>query len=279
MSANADQQEFWTNTVGADWVALQAVMDASFQPVLDLVLESAGLAPRQSVLDIGCGAGTSTVQSADLVGAQGRVLGADISQTLLDRANLLAQDRAHVQFVHADAQTHAFERQAFDHMISRFGVMFFDDSTAAFVNIARALRPGAKITMACWGPAPDNPWFMLPAQEAQAHLGKPPKADRSLPGPFAFEDQGRVIALLQAAGLREVTATTHHILLTPPGDAEAFADQQSVIGPVNGIIAHFNGSDADRAAIRARIIVACARFETPQGLRVPANINLFEARA
>lgn len=277
MTDNADQREFWSNKVGTDWVALQAVMDAAFQPVLDLVLDRAGMTPGQSVLDVGCGAGTSSLQAADLVGPDGHVIGADISDTLLNQARSLAADRPQVSFVHADAQTHAFAPQSFDHLISRFGVMFFEDSVAAFANMALAMRPGAKITVACWGPAPNNPWFMMPAKAAQAHLGKPPKTDRSLPGPFAFEDQDRVTDILRAAGLREVTATTHNLLLTPQGDAGDFADQQAVIGPVKGIIEHFNGTDQDRVAIRERIIAACAPFQTPDGLRVPADINLFEA--
>ncbi len=278
MSGNADQRAFWSETVGPDWVALQGVMDASFQPVLDLVLDKAGLKPGRSVLDIGCGAGTSTLQAADKVGSDGSAVGADISDTLLARARILAHDRANVDFVLADAQTHAFTPQAFDHLISRFGVMFFGDSVQAFANMAKSLRPGATVTMACWGPAPNNPWFMTPAKAAQSVLGQPPKADRTLPGPFAFEDQARVVTMLQAAGLRDVSATTCNLLLTPPGDAAAFADQQAVIGPVKGIIDHFNGTDADRAAIRDRIIEACAPFETPDGMRVPADINLFEAR-
>lgn len=278
MSGNADQREFWTNTVGTDWVALQGVMDASFQPVLDLVLARAGLRSGQSVLDVGCGAGTSSLQAADLVGPEGTVVGADISGTLLARANTLAEGKPNVSFVNADAQTHAFAPQSFDHLISRFGVMFFADSVAAFSNMARALRPGAKVTMACWGAAPRNPWFMMPAKAAQARLGQPPKADRSLPGPFAFEDRDRVTAILRTAGLRDVKASSHSILLTPPGDAGDFADQQAVIGPISGIIAHFNGTDTDRAAIRAAIIEGCAAFQTPDGLRIPADINLFEAR-
>lgn len=278
MSGNDAQREFWSNKVGGDWVALQGIMDASFQPVLDLVLERADLKRGQSVLDIGCGAGTSSLQAADLVGSNGSVLGADISDTLLARAGTLAKDRPNVSFISADAQTHPFEAGSFDHLISRFGVMFFADSIAAFANMARALRPGAKITMACWGPAPNNPWFMTSAKAAQSILGQPPKADRSLPGPFAFEDQGHVTAMMQAAGLRDVSATTHNLLLTPPGDAAAFADQQSVIGPVKGMIEHFNGTAADSAAIRATIIESCAQFQTPQGLRIPADINLFEAR-
>ncbi|MQA13973.1 MAG: hypothetical protein GEV09_07300 [Pseudonocardiaceae bacterium] len=42
--------------------------------------------------------------------------------------------------------------------MSRFGVIFFDDPTAAFANIARALRPGGRLAFLCWQDVARNEW-------------------------------------------------------------------------------------------------------------------------
>src|SRR4029453_11787115 len=53
-------------------------------------------------------------------------------------------------YVQADAQTHPFPAAHFDMCISRFGTTFFTDPVAAFANIGRALRPGARLVLLVW---------------------------------------------------------------------------------------------------------------------------------
>lgn len=271
---NTDQAEFWSTTAGENWVACQAAMDTLLAPVLDLVLDHAKLQPGEHVLDIGCGAGTSTAQAARQVGVSGSATGLDISDTLLAQARQQYGNSA--SFVLADAQTHAFDPGQSDILISRFGVMFFADNVAAFANMARALKPGGRMILAAWGPAPNNPWFMIPAQVAAARLGKLPKTDRTLPGPFAFEDQARVVDILARAGLNDITAKTHRLHLTPQNGVEGAATLCCQIGPAEKALRHFEASQNDRDAIRADIADAFKPFDGPT-LRIPADINLFTA--
>ncbi|KFE36551.1 methyltransferase [Thioclava atlantica] len=51
----------------------------------------------------------------------------------------------YVVFHRADAQPHMFEADVFDLMISRFGVLFFDDPVPAFRKIGGVLRPGGRM--------------------------------------------------------------------------------------------------------------------------------------
>ncbi|MDX8348796.1 methyltransferase domain-containing protein [Cognatiyoonia sp. IB215446] len=268
---NSDQQAFWSTSAGKNWIAHQNAMDALLAPVLDLVLDRAALQPGETVLDIGCGAGTSTTKAADRVGSSGSALGLDISNVLLAHAQ--AQYGNRVTFVLADAQTYPFHDAAFDIVISRFGVMFFADSIAAFRNLGKALRPGGRMVFAAWGPAPHNPWFMIPARAAAAQLGQMPKTDRSLPGPFAFEDQERVIDILTKAGLTDIRAETCLIDLTPQGNALDAAHLCCQIGPAEKALQHFGASDTDAEIIAGQIAKEFAAMQ----MRIPANINLFTA--
>ena len=56
---------------------------------------------------------------------------------------------------------------SFDALVSRFGVMFFEDPAAAFTNLRRAARPGARLALIVWRSAAENP-FMTTAERAAA---------------------------------------------------------------------------------------------------------------
>lgn len=276
--SNADQKDFWAGQSGANWVRLQADMDKLLQPVTDLVLERAALSRGARVLDVGCGTGASVIAAAGHVGQAGHITGIDISDVMLDLARVRLADYPNTACLQADAQTHGFAPAAFDAMISRFGVMFFADTTAAFANIARALAPGAAITMASWAPPAQNPYFMLPAAAATQILGPMEKVDRTLPGPFAFENETRIIPMLQAAGLIDVTMEPVPLYLTPRGNVAQVAELCCQIGPATRALTHFDASDADHARLHDAIADRLAEHETPQGVRIPATINLYQAR-
>ncbi len=274
---NAEQREFWSDQVGATWVAQMAVMDATFAPVLEGVLSRAALQHGERVLDIGCGAGTSSIAAGARVGTDGEVLGADISHPLLDVAAQRTADLPHVRFVCEDAQTFAFQRNHYDSMISRFGVMFFADPVAAFANIATSLRPAGRMAFATWGAIPENPWFTLPARVAKSVLGSMPKSDPDAPGPFALRDPARIEAILQGAGLCDFVVQTAHLDLTPDGDARDVADSFCAIGPVQNALSYFDASEADRAKVIEHLIQSLKPHETATGVRIPAQINFVTA--
>lgn len=276
MTANQAESEAWNKARGLDWVRNHVVMDALIAPILDLTLKAARLKPGEAVLDIGCGAGATTQAAARAVGPVGRALGLDISIPLVDHARTIASGLGNVAFQVADAQTHRFAPD-FDVLISRFGVMFFDDPTAAFANMARALRPGGRLAMVAWAGANLNPWFSLPVRAAEPWLGPaPPSGDA--PGPMAFANVARVEGILRAGGLAELTSTRVDTFLTPPGTVDAVAELALSTGPVSRLIAAQGPSDGDLQAIRAACRDAMLPFVTNNGTRIPASVNLYQAR-
>ena len=202
--ANQAQTELWNNQAGRNWVEQNAMLDRLFapfeQPLVDAVRGA------RAVLDVGCGAGATTFAVARSLEGQGRCSGADLSAPLIElakrRAAELGADNA--DFLVADAQLHDFPADSFDAVISRFGVMFFDDPVAAFANLRRASRPDAGLACIVWRGAGENP-FMTAAERAAAPLlpQAPPRAPDA-PGQFAFGDPGRVSGILTAAGWRDV---------------------------------------------------------------------------
>lgn len=276
---NRDQQEFWTDIAGPKWVAHQHAMDACLQPVLDGVLARADLSAGRRVLDIGCGTGASVLQAADRVGDTGHVMGADISTRLLQTARTRAEGRHNVSFIEADAASHMFASQAQDRLISRFGVMFFADPTAAFSNIIKGLKSGAHVSMAAWGQVQKNPYFTLAAQAARDVLGPMPKPDLDAPGPFAFRDPDRVHTILTDAGFTDVDIDVVDVDLAPMGTLEDFSTLVCSIGPAEAALKHFEANAAQTDAVVKGIHALYAPLVTPQGLRIPSEMNFITAKA
>lgn len=276
---NRDQATFWSDDAGPKWVALQEAMDAVMQPVLEGVIDRARLTPGAHVLDVGSGTGASLLHAAQAVGPNGHVTGADISTTMNALARSRAEAHDNITVLQADAATHAFDPDGMDAMISRFGVMFFDDPAAAFTNIARGLREGAAISMATWGQIPENPFFTLPAQVARGFIGAPPRSDPDAPGPFAFRDPIRILDVLTVAGFDDVHVDTRTILLTPAGDRADLAATMCKIGPAQAAIKYAEASPAQQQDLQALIHDALADYDTANGPRIPAQINFVTAKA
>ena len=280
LSPNQDQADFWSSDSGAKWVHEERLLDATLGPVLDWLLEEASLQPEEAVLDIGCGTGASTLAAARIVGHRGHVSGADISHIMLKRARERAEEASvtNVDFVDADAQIFPFVPDAFDVVISRFGVMFFADPVAAFVNIARGLKPGGRVVFLAWGALGQNPWFSVPRAAAIERVGAPPPMDPREPGPLAFAERDYVTGILKDAGLSDVRAEEVSLDLTPPGDLRAVAEFATYLGPAARILRLMEASETDAAAVAKSVEVGLRAFEKPSGMRVPAVLNLFSAR-
>lgn len=86
---NADRVADWNDQSGERWVAHQARLDAMLAVFGQAAIEAAAPATSERVLDVGCGAGASSLALAALVGRRGQVLGVDISEPLIDRARAL----------------------------------------------------------------------------------------------------------------------------------------------------------------------------------------------
>jgi len=198
--ANAAQIEYWNEVTGPKWAALGDLIDAQIGPLGCTAMDRAPVVPGERVIDVGCGCGHTSLELSRRVGAEGHVLGIDISAPMLGRAHELARGVENVSLLEADAQTHAFEAGGADLVFSRFGVMFFDDPTAAFANLRAALRPGGRLAFVCWQGLDRNPWLALPLATVAKHVELPTPPAPEAPGPFAFSDDGRVRSILSAAG-------------------------------------------------------------------------------
>jgi len=196
--SNQEQIEYWDGNAGNKWATYQVQMDAMLRPLGLAGIEQLSPTAGTKVLDVGCGCGDTSLAMAER-GAE--VTGVDVSGPMLARAReRAAGEGLSISFARADASSHVFD-SPFDHMFSRFGVMFFADPIGAFGHIRSQLKPDGSLCFVCWRPAQENPWIALPTAALFKHVSRPEEApDPHAPGPFAFSDKNRVSALLNEAG-------------------------------------------------------------------------------
>jgi len=280
MEANAEQMQYWTETAGPKWVRYEALLDRQLGPLGVAVMDRTRIAAGERVVDVGCGCGDTSVTLGRRVGTTGAVLGVDISPVMLERARQRAADQPHVRFAHADAQTHPFERGAFDVLFSRFGVMFFSDPPAAFANLRTALRPGGRLAFACWQSLPQNEWIAVPLMAAAQHITLPAPPAPGAPGPFAFADASRVRSILEAAGFSEVElAADERTLFVGGGGSldDAVDFLLDAVGPASAALRE--AGPAARPKVAAAVREALAPHATDAGVRMAAAAWIVTARA
>ena len=245
--SDSEQSRLWNGPAGRAWVDRQPLLDRLFAPLGTLLIESLAGHSLGRVLDVGCGTGAVTLALASPSGDAGECVGIDISAPMIEAARARAErEGSRARFVCADAQAHAFAPAGFDTLVSRLGVMFFDDPVAAFANLRRAARDAAALRFLAWRAAAENP-FMTTAERAAAPLlPRLPARRPGAPGQFGFADRERVESILAQAGWGAIAIRPVDLACSLP--ARELVPYLSRLGPVGIAL-----EQAD-AATRERVI-------------------------
>ena len=273
---DGEQAQLWNGPAGRAWVELQAVLDGMLKPFGDMIVEAVPATGTGSVLDVGCGAGATTLEAARRLGAKGHCVGVDISEPLIAAARSRAErDGIPARFIHADAQTYGFEQASFDIIISRFGVMFFEDPIQAFANLRRAANRGAALRFVAWRSAAENP-FMTTAERAAAPLlPNIPARQPDAPGQFAFADQNRVRGILEKSGWSGVDIRPVDLVCNLP--EKELVGYFTRLGPVGRVLQEVD--ERTRTGVIATIRAAFHPYVKGANVRFDAACWLVGAKA
>ena len=199
--ANEAMRDNWA-VGGQRWAENERLIDSSFTPVTEAIVAAADLGGATRLLDIGCGTG-ALLEAAVAAGTD--AVGVDISPSMVEAA---ARRVPGASVVVADAQTTdllaAVPGEPFDRVVSRFGVMFFDDPVAAFANIRAAVAPGAELAFACWR-AEERDVFMSGLAPLAARMELPfAPPTVGVPGPLGLGTSVVIGDVLTEAGWFDV---------------------------------------------------------------------------
>lgn len=197
--------ESWIGEIGQKWLAHIDCFESMVAPVGEALIAKADFRPGENVVDVGCGGGLNSLEIARLVAPEGKVLGVDIAHMLIQKAEERAWEAGlgNVEFYCADAENARLPMTGFDRLFAQFGVMFFNDTTAAFAHMRSWLKPGASIAFSCWASIEENPWFGEIGRVVARYASLPPPAPDD-PGPFRLADPIQTRAILERAGFGDI---------------------------------------------------------------------------
>ena len=189
----------WQGATGEAWAEEWRRTDRTLAPVNEALLARALPFDGRRILDVGCGAGATSFALADAI-PQADVTGLDLSDALVAAAQARAEGRPNVRFVQGDASSWApDDNSPFDLIVSRHGVMFFNDPVAAFTHL-HGLAPRGRLLFSCFRAQVENEWMAAMRGIIERHapdaLAVPPPAA----GPFAFAEPERVENIMRSAG-------------------------------------------------------------------------------
>ena len=280
---NAEATEAWNGPLFDVWRDFQAIVVGNARAHGDVALSDHRPNPGDSVLDIGCGLGDSTVQLAELVGSDGHAHGVDVAERMIEGAREDAENAgiSNVSFEAVDVQAASFE-DSYDYAFGRFGTMFFANPVAALRNVREALRPRARLNIVVWRRKLDNDWLHRAEVILEDYLERPDDYDEPTcgPGPFSMANADTVTDVLKHAGFEEVSLKRQDMAIKIGNDLEHAVELVMSIGPA-GEVLRLWGDRADevRPKVREALLEGMADMVRADGVFADSSTWAVRARA
>ena len=145
------------------WERHAQTIRTMFAPLTSALIEDAGIAPGQNVLDVAGGPGEPSLTIAEVVGSSGLVTCTDAIAEMVSAAEREAHRRrlTNIKFHQCAADSLPFDSNSFDAVVSRLGVMLFPDPIAALREMLRVTKPNGEVALVVWARSDAYPFFHL----------------------------------------------------------------------------------------------------------------------
>jgi ubiquinone/menaquinone biosynthesis C-methylase UbiE len=179
-----------------------------FGQIARALVRFARLRAGSTVLDVGCGAGAALTAASEAVGANGRVLGIDLSPGMVDRARRVVEQRSldNVRVELGDAETPPTPPASVDAIVASLVLFFLPDIDVALDAYATTLVPGGTLAFSTFGAGDD--WEPVDRLLASFVPDTPPSPEEAW-----FESAAGIDAKLRAHGFGAVSIeeATHQV--------------------------------------------------------------------
>jgi SAM-dependent methyltransferase len=243
---------------------------ASLSALHDAILEAVTFHPGDRVLDVACGTGSLALEMAEKVGADGHVVGIDLSGRMIEMARAGSDEatRPNVEFLRMDGEALDFPDKHFDVAVCALGLMYMPDPHRALAEMSRVTKRGGRVIFAVWGERGRCGWAdIFPIVCDEVHSEVCPR----------FFDVGRIDVFSNAcaiAGLEIVVYRRIDVALDWPDD-QAACEAAFEGTPVAMAWSRF-GDDV-RARVRQRFLDSLSAAKVGDGYRVPGEIVVVSA--
>ena len=251
---NDEQFEFWNEGIGKKWVEEDDSMNERLSILTKELFSRSNINRNDKILDIGCGGGQTSFEASEMVGENGYVVGADISKILLDLAKSKYANTKNLEFKYCDVQNYEFRKNSFNKVISRFGVMFFENPIEAFKNIYNSIQEGGSLNFVCWTNVMENEFFTDPTNIIIKHINKEfPEITRA-PGPLAFSEANYVKEILVSSKFKNVKVEKVYSSISTNDSAKKDGDLLLKLGLGGRLLADANLSKKELSIIRDEMV-------------------------
>jgi SAM-dependent methyltransferase len=254
------------------WEKYRATIRQMFAPVTQALIEDGLIRSGRAVLDIATGPGEPALTIAALVGPEGRVVGIDPAPEMVEAARRAVEqvDLRNAQFEVASADRLPFPAEAFDAVVSRFGVMFFPSPVDAVREMLRVLKPGRRLALAVWNFAERNPFFYSLQRVIERFAESPPPAPDALE-PFRFAVPGKLRDVLAEAGAAAPSERLLQFAIEAPISGEDFWMLRSQMSEkLRETLATLSGEQ--RMEVKRQGLEALRVYSSERGMSFPAEV-------
>jgi ubiquinone/menaquinone biosynthesis C-methylase UbiE len=244
---------------------------AQLEPAQRLLLEMAALEPGERVLDIACGTGLVSFPATEAVGPSGRLLGTDLSETMVATARELAAGRglSNTDFERMDAESLKVPDDSFDVALCALGLMYVPDPDRAFAEMRRVVRPGGRIVAAVWGARAKCGWAeIFPIVDSRVESDVCPLF-------FQLGTGDALRMAMERAGLEELDVRRIETTLEYDSEDDALGAAFAG-GPVALAYARFDDRTKDEA--HGEYLESIEPFRSGSGFRIPGEFVVARGR-
>ena len=205
------------------WEKYRPAIAQIFAPLTTALVEEARIGVGQNVLDIGGGSGEPSLTISSIVGPKGSVMFTDPVAGMVETAQAEVGRRGvtNIQFRQCSGDDLPFADATFDVAVGRLSAMFFVDPAAGVHQALRVIRDGGYVAFVVWGPPEANPFFSTIANVIDRFVEAPPQ-DPDAPDAFRFAAPGKLAAILESAGAKDVIERQLNFQIQAPISFEQF---------------------------------------------------------
>ena len=248
------------------WAKWEGEFSAGLSAATDALIDMAAIRPGMRVLDLACGAGNQTIQTARRVGPSGSVVACDISATMLDHVhqNAAAANLKNIETLESAAEDLDERLPPFDAAISRLGLMLFPSPGRALKALQHVLKPDARFAALVFTTPESNPFMARSMAVLLRRAGKsPPKPGQ--PGLFALGGKGILEGLMRDSGLVQIQTKLVTASLNLPSASHASEMMREAFGAYRAVVADL--SDTEKLKAWNEVYECHKQFEGVDGFR------------
>ena len=255
------------NLAAPGWKKWEKRFLQNLQPLTEVLINSAGIKPGDSVLDLATGTGEPALKIAKTIGPKGKVVGVDLSPGMLS----VAKERAAAQGIHNvtfQLNDHddmpALEDNSFDAAVCRFGLMFMPDPARILGAIRRVLKPHGKASVATWSPPEKVPFFSIVSKIVTGHFPDVKPMPPGVPGGvFGIPSQEMLGGFFEKAGLKGFSSQLVQLTFFKDASPEEYWEAMSEMG--GPLVALLAKTSPDKRKIIGDDVIRKLRDMFPNG--------------